>query len=183
VPQVEVTFDIDANGIVHVSARDKGTGKEQQIVIQSSGGLSKDEIENMVKNAEQFAEEDKAKKERVEASNQAEGIVHDVEAKIAEYESQLPAEEVTKIKDLITKTREALANKEALSAEEIRTTTNNLQQASLKVFELAYKKMAADREGSGGSSSGSGGSSSQDKDSSSSSESPEDKEKRENKNG
>lgn len=95
----------------------------------------------MVKNAEQFAEEDKAKKERVEASNQAEGIVHDVETKIAEYESQLPAEEVTKIKDLITKTREALANKEALSAEEIRTTTNNLQQASLKVFELAYKKV------------------------------------------
>nr|CAI5861287.1 unnamed protein product [Callosobruchus analis] len=73
VPQIEVTFDIDANGIVHVSARDKGTGKEQQIVIQSSGGLSKDEIENMVKNAEQYAQQDKVKKERVEAINQAEG--------------------------------------------------------------------------------------------------------------
>lgn len=73
VPQVEVTFDIDANGIVHVSARDKGTGKEQQIVIQSSGGLSKDEIENMVKNAEQYAQQDKVKKDRVEAVNQAEG--------------------------------------------------------------------------------------------------------------
>ena len=67
VPQVEVTFDIDANGIVNVSARDKGTGKEQQIVIQSSGGLNKDEIENMVKNAEKYAEEDKKKKEIVEA--------------------------------------------------------------------------------------------------------------------
>lgn len=73
VPQIEVTFDIDANGIVHVSAKDKGTGKEQQIVIQSSGGLSKDEIENMVKNAEQYAQQDKIKKDRVEAVNQAEG--------------------------------------------------------------------------------------------------------------
>merc|ERR1719392_310634 len=76
VPQIEVSFDIDANGIVHVSARDKGTGREQQIVIQSSGGLSKDDIENMVKQAEEFAEADKLQKERVEAINQAEGILH-----------------------------------------------------------------------------------------------------------
>lgn len=94
VPQIEVTFDIDANGIVHVSARDKGTGKEQQIVIQSSGGLSKDEIENMVKNAEQYAQADKVKKERVEAVNQAEGIVHDTETKMEEFKDQLPKEEV-----------------------------------------------------------------------------------------
>jgi len=153
VPQVEVTFDIDANGIVHVSARDKGTGKEQQIVIQSSGGLSKDEIENMVKNAEKHAEEDKHKKERVEAVNQGESVIHDVETKVEEYQSQLPAEEVTKIKELITKTREALAKKDELSAEDIRNTTNNLQQASLKLFELAYRKMASEREGSSGSSS------------------------------
>lgn len=89
-----MVFDIDANGIVHVSARDKGTGKEQQIVIQSSGGLSKDEIENMVKNAEQFAQADRIRKERVEAINQAEGIVHDTETKMEEYKSQLPQEEV-----------------------------------------------------------------------------------------
>lgn len=94
VPQIEVVFDIDANGIVHVSARDKGTGKEQQIVIQSSGGLSKDEIENMVKNAEQFAQADRVKKDRVEAVNQAEGIVHDTETKMDEYKAQLPQEEV-----------------------------------------------------------------------------------------
>lgn len=94
VPQIEVVFDIDANGIVHVSARDKGTGKEQQIVIQSSGGLSKDEIENMVKNAEQYAQADKIKKERVEAVNQAEGIVHDTETKMDEYKAQLPQEKV-----------------------------------------------------------------------------------------
>lgn len=93
-PQIEVVFDIDANGIVHVSARDKGTGKEQQVVIQSSGGLSKDEIENMVKNAEQFAQADKIKKERVEAVNQAEGVIHDTETKMEEYKSQLPQEEV-----------------------------------------------------------------------------------------
>merc|ERR1712088_1239433 len=96
VPQIEVTFDIDANGIVNVSARDKGTGKEQQIVIQSSGGLSKDEIENMVRNAEQFAEEDRIKKERVEAANQAESIVHDTETKMEEYKDQLPADDATK---------------------------------------------------------------------------------------
>merc|ERR1712174_185563 len=81
VPQIEVTFDIDANGIVNVHARDKGTGKEQQIVIQSSGGLSKDEIENMVKNAEAHAEADKVKRDRIEAVNKAEGIIHDTETK------------------------------------------------------------------------------------------------------
>jgi molecular chaperone DnaK len=177
VPQIEVTFDIDANGIVHVSARDKGTGKEQQIVIQSSGGLSKDEIENMVKNAAQYAEQDKAKKERVEASNQAEGVVHDIETKIAEYESQLPPEEVTKIRDLITKTREALLKKDELSGEELKATTNELQQASLKVFELAYKKMASEREGSSGGSSESSDSSSSSSTSESTSGSAEEKEK------
>ncbi|KAK8769702.1 hypothetical protein V5799_013832, partial [Amblyomma americanum] len=93
VPQIEVTFDIDANGIVHVSARDKGTGKEQQIVIQSSGGLSKEEIENMIKNAERYAEADKQKKETVEAVNQAEGIIHDTESKMDEFKDQLPQEE------------------------------------------------------------------------------------------
>lgn len=94
VPQIEVVFDIDANGIVHVSAKDKGTGKEQQIVIQSSGGLSKDEIENMVKKAEEMAAEDKKKREMVELVNQGESIVHDTETKMEEFKSQLPAEEV-----------------------------------------------------------------------------------------
>merc|ERR1712080_617344 len=92
VPQVEVTFDIDANGIVNVSARDKGTGKEQSIVIQSSVGLSKDEIENMVRQAEQHAQQDSAKKERIEAVNQAEGVLHDTDSKLDEYGSQLNSE-------------------------------------------------------------------------------------------
>lgn len=98
VPQIEVVFDIDANGIVHVSAKDKGTGKEQQIVIQSSGGLSKDEIENMIKKAEEYASADKKKRELIEIVNQGESIVHDTETKMEEFKSQLPAEEVRKSK-------------------------------------------------------------------------------------
>jgi len=152
VPQIEVTFDIDANGIVNVSARDKGTGKEQQIVIQSSGGLSKDAIENMIKNAEQYAEEDRIKKERVEAANQAESIVHDTETKMEEYKDQLPADECAALKEKIAAVRAVLANKEEESPEKINEVKNDLQQSSLKLFEMAYKKMAAEREGSGSSS-------------------------------
>ncbi|XP_066991627.2 heat shock 70 kDa protein cognate 5 [Anabrus simplex] len=155
VPQIEVTFDIDANGIVHVSARDKGTGKEQQIVIQSSGGLSKDEIENMVRNAETYAAQDRIKKDRVEAVNQAEGIIHDTESKMEEFKAQLPKEECDKLKEEIAKVREVVAKKDESDPEEIRKLTTSLQQASLKLFEMAYKKMAADRESSSGASSSS----------------------------
>merc|ERR1719322_1200628 len=147
VPQIEVTFDIDANGIVNVHARDKGTGKEQRIVIQSSGGLSKDEIENMVKNAEAHAEADKVKRDRIEAVNQAEGILHDTETKIEEYKDQVPAEDATKIKEKIAEVREALTNKDNMDPEEIKKTVNDLQQSSLKLFEMAYKKMANERSG------------------------------------
>lgn len=153
VPQIEVTFDIDANGIVHVSARDRGTGKEQQIVIQSSGGLSKDEIENMIKKAEVYAEEDKKRKEIVETINQAESIVHDTESKMEEFKDQLPADECSKLKEKITQLRELMANKDKETPESLREATQNLQQASLKLFEMAYKKMASEREGSSGSSS------------------------------
>merc|ERR1712135_106264 len=148
VPQIEVTFDIDANGIVNVSARDKGTGREQQIVIQSSGGLSKDDIENMVQDAAKYAEEDKKKKEIVEAVNQAEGILHDTESKMEEYKSQIQGEEYDKLKGKMEATKTMLANKDDHSGEEIKQKVSDLQQASLKLFELAYKKMAADREGS-----------------------------------
>merc|ERR1712209_324554 len=131
VPQIEVTFDIDANGIVNVHARDKGTGKEQQIVIQSSGGLNKDEIENMILNAEKYAEADKLKKERVEACNSAEGIIHDTESKM---------------KEKITEVRDKLADKDNMDGEQIKATVSELQQSSLKLFEMAYKKMAADKD-------------------------------------
>lgn len=154
VPQIEVTFDIDANGIVHVSAKDKGTGREQQIVIQSSGGLSKDDIENMIKNAERYAEEDRRRKDRVEAVNMAEGIVHDTESKMEEFKDQLPADECNKLKEEITKVRDLLSRKDTETGENIKQAASNLQQASLKLFEMAYKKMASEREGSGGSSSG-----------------------------
>merc|ERR1712136_370262 len=112
VPQIEVTFDIDANGIVNVSAKDKGTGKEQQVVIQSSGGLSKDEIENMIKNAEAHAEADKVKKDIVEIVNRAENVVHDTETKMEEFKDQLPKEETEQIKEEIVKVREMIANKD-----------------------------------------------------------------------
>merc|ERR1711874_834494 len=126
VPQVEVTFDIDANGIVNVHARDKGTGKEQQIVIQSSGGLNKDQIENMVREAEANAEADKLNRERVEAINQAEGVA--------------------KMKEKITEVRDKLADKDNMDGEQIKATVSELQQSSLKLFEMAYKKMAADKD-------------------------------------
>lgn len=152
VPQIEVSFDIDANGIVNVSARDKGTGKEQQIVIQSSGGLSKDQIENMVREAEKHAQQDAIMKERIEAVNQAEGVLHDTETKLEEYKDQVPAEDVTKMKDQIKEVREKLANKDEMSGEEIKKTVSDLQSSSLKMFEVAYKKMASERESGSGSS-------------------------------
>merc|ERR1712098_351116 len=152
VPQVEVTFDIDANGIVNVHARDKGTGKEQQIVIQSSGGLSKDQIENMVREAEAHAEQDKGNRERVEAINQAEGILHDTESKMDEFKDQLPSEDVAKMKEKIQEVRDKLQDKENMDPEEIKKTVSDLQQSSLKLFEMAYKKMASDRDSGSGSS-------------------------------
>jgi len=155
VPQLEVTFDIDANGIVNVHARDKGTGKEQQIVIQSSGGLSKDEIENMVKDAEANAEADRINRERIEAINQAEGILHDTESKMEEFKDQLPSEDAAKMKEQIAEVKQKMQNKDEMDPEEIKKTVGDLQQSSLKLFEMAYKKMAADKESSGSSSSSS----------------------------
>merc|ERR1711909_216087 len=152
VPQVEVTFDIDANGIVNVHARDKGTGKEQQIVIQSSGGLNKDEIENMVREAEANAEADKINRERVEAINQAEGVLHDTESKMDEFKDQLPSEDTAKMKEKIVEVRDKLQDKDEMDPEEIKKTVGDLQQSSLKLFEMAYKKMASDRDSSSGSS-------------------------------
>merc|ERR1711981_99639 len=163
VPQVEVTFDIDANGIVNVHARDKGTGKEQQIVIQSSGGLNKDQIENMVREAEANAEADKLNRERVEAINQAEGVLHDTESKMEEFKDQLPAEDVAKMKEMVTEVRDKLADKDNMDGEQIKATVSELQQSSLKLFEMAYKKMASDRSGSSDSSSGSSEASNEEK--------------------
>jgi len=158
VPQVEVTFDIDANGIVHVSARDKATGKEQKIVIQSSGGLSKDDIENMVRESEKFAEKDKKRRELIEEINRAEAILHDTETKMDEFKDQLPKEEYEKLKGGLTNIREKLGavDRENDTVDAIKPLVDEFQKDSLKLFELAYKKMQSDREGqSGGSSSSS----------------------------
>lgn len=141
VPQIEVTFDINADGIVNVSAKDRGTGKDQSITIQSSGGLSKDDIERMVRDAEKFAEADKKRKDSVEAINSAESIIHDTEKAVREFKDQLSNEEVTKIQDKIANLRKVVASE--ASADDIRKEAGDLQQASLKAFELAYKSKAA----------------------------------------
>ncbi|CAD5224166.1 unnamed protein product [Bursaphelenchus okinawaensis] len=148
VPQIEVTFDIDANGIVNVSARDRGTGKEQQIVIQSSGGLSKDQIENMVRDAEKHAAEDAERKELVEAVNSAESVVNDTEQKMTEYKDQLNAEEAKALQEKIDELKQKLANRDGLKAADIKELVGTVQQQSLKLFEAAYKKMVQNNQGS-----------------------------------
>ncbi|HCO55201.1 MAG TPA: molecular chaperone DnaK, partial [Pelagibacterium sp.] len=136
VPQVEVTFDIDANGIVNVSAKDKGTGKEQQIRIQASGGLSDADIEQMVKDAETNAEADKKRREVVEAKNQAESLVHSTESSLKEHGDKVSPEIKTEIETAIADTRTAL---EGDDPEAIKEKAAALAQASMKLGEAMYK--------------------------------------------
>src|SRR6186713_667459 len=135
VPQIEVTFDIDANGIVNVSAKDKGTGKEQQIRIQASGGLSEADIEKMVKDAEAHAEEDKKRKAEVEAKNHAEALLHSTEKALSEHGSKVGEPERKAIEDAVSDLKEALKGD---NAEEIKAKTNALAQASMKLGEAMY---------------------------------------------
>ncbi len=135
VPQIEVTFDIDANGIVNVSAKDKATNKEQQIRIQASGGLSDDEIEKMVKDAESNAEGDKKRKALVEARNQAEAIVHSTEKNLAEHGDKVDANTKSMIEDALAALKEA---KDGEDPEAINAKVNELQQASMKLGEAMY---------------------------------------------
>jgi len=136
VPQIEVTFDIDANGIVNVSAKDKGTGKEQQIRIQASGGLAEDEIERMVKDAESHAEEDKRRRALVEARNQAEALIHSTEKMLADNAGKIAESDRSTVQAAIADLRTALEG-EDLSAIESRT--QSLAQASMKIGEAMYK--------------------------------------------
>ncbi len=136
VPQIEVTFDIDANGIVNVSARDKGTGKEQQIRIQASGGLSDAEIEQMVKDAESHAEEDKKRRELVEARNQAEALIHSTEKATAEHGDKVGAEEKSAIETAIADLKAAVEGEDAAN---IQAKSQALAQASMKLGEAMYK--------------------------------------------
>jgi len=146
VPQIEVTFDIDANGIVNVGARDKGTGKEMSVTVQSSGGLSKDQIENMLKDAEKYAEEDKKRKELIEERNRADQTIHDIESKLNEYKDQLDADEVKTLQEDAARLKEDMQREDA-DAEEIREKAGDLQKRSLSLFEIAYKKMSAEKSG------------------------------------
>jgi molecular chaperone DnaK len=138
-PQIEVTFDIDANGIVNVSARDKATGKEQQIRIQASGGLSETDIEKMVKDAEANAAEDKKRREAVDAKNHADALVHSTEKALAEHGSKVADTERRAIEDAVSDLKEALKGDDA---EAIKAKTNALAQASMKLGEAMYKQQA-----------------------------------------
>ncbi|MBS0966593.1 molecular chaperone DnaK [Acetobacter okinawensis] len=136
VPQIEVTFDIDANGIVSVSAKDKATGKEQQIKIQASGGLSDTDIEKMVKDAEANAAADKAKREQVEARNSAESLVHQVEKSLADVGDKVPAADKSEAESAIAAVKSAL---EGTDVDALKSATERLTQAAMKVGEAAYK--------------------------------------------
>ena len=138
-PQIEVTFDIDANGIVNVSAKDKATGKEQQIRIQASGGLSEADIEKMVKDAEANAAEDKKRREAVDAKNHADALVHSTEKALAEHGSKVEESERRAIEDAVSDLKEALKGDDA---EAIKAKSNTLAQASMKLGEAMYKQQA-----------------------------------------
>jgi molecular chaperone DnaK len=140
VPQIEVTFDIDANGIVQVSAKDKGTGKEQQIRIQASGGLSDKDIDQMVRDAEQFAEDDKKRREAAEAKNNADSLIHTTERQIAENGDKVDAALKGEIEAAIA---EAKAAVEGGDPEAMKEKTNALAQVAMKLGQAIYEKQAA----------------------------------------
>ncbi len=139
-PQIEVTFDIDANGIVHVSAKDLATQKEQSIKITASSGLSKDEVEKLVRDAQSHTEDDKKRRKLAEAKNQADSLVYQTEKNITEYGDKVSAEEKTKIQDAVAAVKKAL---EGTDAEAIESATQSLMTASHKLAEEMYKKAAA----------------------------------------
>lgn len=147
VPQIEVTFDIDANGIVHVSAKDLATGKEQSIVIQSSSGLSESEINNMVKDAEAHAEEDAREKARIEARNQADSTCYASERALKEYGDKISVEDKSKIEAALSDLKAAVANVNS-TPDELKQKTDALNQATYKVTEQMYK--AAQQQGQHG---------------------------------
>jgi molecular chaperone DnaK len=136
VPQIEVTFDIDANGIVNVSAKDKGTGKEQKIQIQASGGLSEEEINKMVKDAESNKEADKKKRESVDSRNQADTLLHSTEKNLKEHGAKVSEADKKAIETSASNLRNAL---KGTDIEEIKKKTQDLVQSSMKLGEAVYK--------------------------------------------
>src|ERR687896_167891 len=155
VPQIEVTFDIDANGIVNVTAKDKATSKEQQIRIQASGGLSEADIEKMVKDAEAHAEEDKKRKAEVEAKNHAEALVHATEKALSEHGSKVGEAERRAIENAMADLKEALKGQDAAA---ITAKSNALAHASMKLGEAMYKQQQEAQPGSDAGGQAAGGS-------------------------
>ena len=145
IPQIEVTFDLDANGIVSVSARDKATGREQKITITGSGALNKDEVERMVKEAAAHAEEDKELRERAEARNRAESLMYNTEKSLKDLGDKAPADMKTEIENHVSNLRVAL-NSNDTKLEELTNLTTELEQASYKLSELVYQQATANEE-------------------------------------
>jgi molecular chaperone DnaK len=154
VPQIEVTFDIDANGIVNVSAKDKGTGKEQQIRIQASGGLADADIEKMVKEAEQFADEDKKRRAAAEAKNNAESLIHSTEKQLAEHGDKVSAEIKEEIEKAIAEAKTAV---ESGDADDMQQKTAALTQAAMKLGQAMYEQSQAQAQQTGGEAGGAEG--------------------------
>ena len=140
VPQIEVTFDIDANGIVNVHAKDKGTGKEQQIKIQASGGLSDNDIDQMVKDAERFAEEDKKRREGAEAKNNADSLVHATERQLEENGDKIDAALKSEIEAAIAEAKTAI---ESGDTEAMNAKTQALTEKAMKMGQAIYEKEQA----------------------------------------
>jgi molecular chaperone DnaK len=145
-PQIEVTFDIDANGIVHVSAKDLGTGKEQSIKITASSGLTEEEIQKLVRDAESHSEDDKRKRELIEARNQADSMVYSVEKNIKEFGDKVDTSEKQKIEDAIARVKKAL---EGDDVDAIKKAQEDLTNASHKLAEAMYSKATAQQEAAG----------------------------------
>jgi len=139
IPQIEVTFDIDANGIVHVSAKDLATGKEQKIRIESSSGLNENEIQNMVKDAESHAEEDRKAKEKAEAVNQADSLIYQTEKMLKDYGDKISPDDRSNIETGIENTRKAMSEGDA---DTIKKAVESLTQASYKISESMYREAA-----------------------------------------
>lgn len=142
VPQIEVTFDIDADGIINVSARDKATNKDSSITVAGSSGLSENEIEQMVNDAEKFKSQDEARKQAIETANKADQLANDTENSLKEFEGKVDKAEAQKVRDQITSLKELVARVqggEEVNAEELKTKTEELQTSSMKLFEQLYK--------------------------------------------
>ena len=146
VPQIEVTFDIDANGIVNVSAKDQGTGKEQKITITASSGLDDSEIEKMVRDGEEHAQEDQERRKKVEARNQLDTLVYSTEKSLGEHKEKLPADDVGALESALEQAKKALENDDLA---EVEAATQKLTEASHKLAEVMYQAASQEQAAAG----------------------------------